>query len=130
LSLPDLPQRMGGLLQGEAHGQGDVPRLRARVQDDRRGSGQVTRVDHACGVAHRSYMTLARCEWPRHEWITGDGAFALLAWCRVLTITLWDTYWSAFRASVPIDPRTGTGCGGKCHGAHQIVHIRTVVVAA
>jgi hypothetical protein len=83
-----------------------------------------------CTVAHRSYRAAALCKYPKAVWITGDGPYALLAWCRALTVTLHATYWDALRASMPIDPRTGTGCGGKCHGAHEIVRLAKMEKAA
>ena len=43
-------------------------------------------------MANKSWRAEARRRWGKEaEWITGNGQFALLAWCRVLTVTLWPT---------------------------------------
>lgn len=78
--------------------------------------------NHYCERQHRSYRALAGCIWKRSRpaWITGEGPFALLAWCRVLTITLHPTEAAARQAKARID---ATGCGGFCSNRHEIVRI-------
>ena len=65
---------------------------------------------------------MAKCVWPRAAWIEGDGGFALLARCGVLTVTLWPTPEEAEKAKAMIDH---AGCGGHCRGApgHEIVEL-------
>ena len=54
-------------------------------------------------------------------WITGDGQFALLAPCRVLTVTLWKTRDEAEKSKEGID---NLKCGGQCFpGLHRIVDL-------
>lgn len=43
---------------------------------------------HYCTKKHRSFSTAAKCLWPKAHWITGEGSYALLARCNVLTVTL------------------------------------------
>ena len=65
----------------------------------------------------------AKRRWGREaEWIQGDGQFALLAKCRVLTVTLWSTRTEAEKSKEEIDR---TACGGGCFGAsaHEIVDL-------
>jgi hypothetical protein len=73
---------------------------------------------HYCHRNHRNYRTLARCLWPRAEWIAGDGPYATLARCRVLTVELHTTEDTARKSLARID---GTGCGGRCYGDHELI---------
>ena len=66
----------------------------------------------------RYYGKLADRRWKHAEWITGNGRFALLAHCRVLTVTLWKTIGEAEMAKQRIDE---TACGGACIGMHEII---------
>jgi hypothetical protein len=76
---------------------------------------------HTCGKSHRAYQGVAKCRWGRRaEWIDGEGPFAVLARCRVLTITLWPTLQEAKDAKAEIDD---TGCGGMCSNRHEIVNL-------
>ena len=75
---------------------------------------------HYCERKHRTYRTLAKCIWPRAVWVVGEGPFALLAWCRDLTVTLhWD-YDGAVEAKRLID---SDACGGRCTNRHEIVKL-------
>jgi hypothetical protein len=67
-----------------------------------------------------SWQAKARKRWGRKaDWIQGDGPFAVLAPCRVLTVTLWDTRAGAEEAKKSIDK---AGCGGKCNPRqHKII---------
>jgi hypothetical protein len=68
----------------------------------------------------KDWHLVAKKRWPKAEWIEGIGQYALLAWCRVLSITLWDTLEIAERAKKGIDE---TGCGGECCNKHEIVDL-------
>jgi hypothetical protein len=75
------------------------------------------------GTRHRSWRRVAGCRWRRACWIVGNPpaegpCFALLAWCRVLTVTLWETWAEAEAALADIDRGR---CGGQCHRDHEIV---------
>lgn len=75
---------------------------------------------HRCSKTHRKYLAMAKCIWPRAEWISGNGPYALLARCRVLTVTLHQEEDSALRYKAMID---STGCGGMCVQDHEIVRL-------
>jgi len=56
------------------------------------------------------------------EWIKGSGPFALVAPCRALTVTLWDSEERAEEERLLINR---TGCGGKCNWSlHAIIDLR------
>ena len=66
-----------------------------------------------------SWQAKARKWWRKADWIQGDGPFAVLAPCRVLTVTLWETRAGAEEAKKSIDK---AGCGGKCNPwQHKII---------
>ena len=80
---------------------------------------------HNCERSHRTYLTFAKCVFPRAIWIEGEGPWAVLAWCgrgptrsTTLTVTLWATGPEANEALGPID---SSGCGGGCTGRHEII---------
>ena len=75
---------------------------------------------HRCDRRHRSEATFIKCAIPKLEWVSGSGPYAVVAWCRVPTVTLWESYSEALRAKHAIDWRA---CGGKCSRKHQIVRI-------
>jgi len=75
---------------------------------------------HYCDRSHRSYRTWARCVWRRAEWVVGDGPYATVAYCRVLTVELHQTLEDAQAALELIDT---TACGGRCHGNHELIVI-------
>lgn len=70
-----------------------------------------------CGRNHRAVRTLLKCRFPRAAWIAGDGEIALLAWCKVLTISLHEHLDDAEMNKAFIDR---TGCGSRCHRDHRI----------
>ena len=113
-------------------------RTRHRGAKDSKDSGEVVvypriRVlSHRDGWAdcparrHKDLRTLALCifDWGRMpedkaEWVVGEGEWATLAWCRVLTVTLWPTFEKAASALATIEG----GCGGYCHQDHEIVRL-------
>jgi hypothetical protein len=72
-------------------------------------------------MANKSWRAEAQKRWGKEaESIHGDGQFALLAWCRVLTVTLWQTREEAEEQKKFIDR---TGCGGFCSGDHEIIDL-------
>jgi len=68
-------------------------------------------------------QTIATRRWGRTAaWISGDGPVALLAPCRVLTVTLWPTREEALKRKALID---SSGWGGVCwRSRHTIVDLR------
>jgi hypothetical protein len=75
---------------------------------------------HYCERQHRHYRTTAVCLWPRAIWITGEGPYATLAWCRVLTVALHQDIDTAREAQAFIDKYA---CGGQCYRRHEIIHL-------
>jgi hypothetical protein len=75
---------------------------------------------HNCTANHRTHRAMAKCIWKRAEWITGDGPYALLAHCRVLTVTLHQRPETAEAGRQTIDE---TACGGACYGKHEIIQL-------
>lgn len=71
---------------------------------------------------HSDRASVAECRIPDAAWISGSGEWALIAWCRVPTVTLWDTRDEAETAMRLID---ATGCGGNCGRVHEIARVRT-----
>lgn len=69
---------------------------------------------------HRTYRAVARCVWPRAYWIDGEGAWASLAHCNVLTVELHRTRAKAEQARRFIDD---VGCGGRCCRDHEVVRL-------
>jgi hypothetical protein len=63
----------------------------------------------------------ARRRWPSAEWIEGDGPIALVAYCRHLTVTLWQNSDDANGEKKLIDD---TGCGGRCGRRHEAIDLR------
>lgn len=59
--------------------------------------------------------------WPRAEWIAGEGRYALVAPCRVTTVTLYQSLDEATLEKERIDIM---GCGGVCNPErHRIVKL-------
>lgn len=73
----------------------------------------------------QSYSARARARWSDAEWVTGNGRFASLAHCRVLTVALYESEDAALKAKKWIDR---CGCGGFCTGDHEIVDLDKVRV--
>ena len=64
--------------------------------------------------------TTAKRRFPNAAWITGNGPWASLAYCKVLTVCLYATREQAHAARAFIDQ---TGCGGGCYGDHRVINI-------
>lgn len=75
---------------------------------------------HNCTAKHRTYLATAKCMWLRAEWVAGEGPYALLAHCRVLTVTLYKNAEAAEKQKKTIDT---TACGGMCNSRHEIIQI-------
>jgi hypothetical protein len=75
---------------------------------------------HGCSSRHRTWNKVAECIWPRSVWVTGEGRYAVLAWCRSLTVTLWESPAEAENAKQFIDK---LACGGMCSRDHEIVEL-------
>lgn len=71
-----------------------------------------------------NYRTTAKKRWPDAEWISGDGPYASLAHCNVLTVQLHTTRTGAERAISFIDR---IGCGGACSRDHDLVVLETEI---
>jgi hypothetical protein len=82
---------------------------------------------HHCTRRHRKFETVAKCVWPNAEWIDGDGPYAVLAYCRVLTITLHHDLTSAEQSLQTINE---SACGGRCSGSHRIVRLADDLAAS
>ena len=81
---------------------------------------------HYCDRNHRNHHTLARCIWPRAEWVSGDGPYATVAHCRVLTVELHETREAATKALTAIDRHA---CGGRCYGQHELILLQPEAVS-
>lgn len=75
---------------------------------------------HYCQRRHRSHRTTAQRLWPRARWIKGDGSYALLAHCDVLTIALYASGADAIRAKAALDEH---GCGSRCVADHDLIRM-------
>lgn len=67
-----------------------------------------------------AYKNKAVRRWRQAVWITGNGRYALLAHCDVLTITLWDTLEAAINSKEAID---NYACGHACYKNHEIIDL-------
>ncbi len=73
---------------------------------------------HRCHRHHRTHQTLAECRWPEAAWIVGDGPYAVLAHCDMLSVVLHDTPEAAHTALARLDERR---CCRACDGRHELV---------
>lgn len=69
-----------------------------------------------CKVAHRKYEVMAKCLWPRAVWVTGDGKYALVAYCGQVSVTLWGTHPKALSEMEGLRL-----CGHACTGNHRVI---------
>ena len=75
-------------------------------------------------MTNMTWYTKARKKWGRKaECIEGEGRYALLARCRVLTITLCQTRAEAEQREIFIDE---IGCGRLCTKKHEIIDLTVV----
>lgn len=75
---------------------------------------------HKCRAQHRTERTFLGCAIPRAAWIVGHGPYALIAWCSVPTISLFEALDAAESKKSFID---ATRCGGRCANHHEIVRV-------
>ena len=80
---------------------------------------------HYCGSAHRYYRTAAACIWRKALWISGDGPYALLAWCGDLTISLHPT---RARAEATMIGLADKACGSRCYNEHELIILTPAVL--
>jgi hypothetical protein len=73
------------------------------------------------------YTNFAKRLAPAAEWITGDGAYAVIARCRYITVALYETRREAEFAEAFIGR---IGCGGGCRKNHSVVYLGTKPRAA
>ena len=68
------------------------------------------------------FRPVAEKKWRDAEWIAGNGQYALISQCNVLTITLWADLAIAKACKELIDKTT---CGAMCCGTlgHEIVDL-------
>ena len=75
---------------------------------------------HPCDRVHRTFQTLAECCWPHAAWVAGDGPWAVLAHCDMLSVTLCGTREAARAQRARIDE---VPCCRDCDGRHEIVEL-------
>lgn len=69
-----------------------------------------------CQRRHRSWRAFARCYFRGAAWVTGDGPFACISYCKAPTVTLWPTHEEATDAKDFIDR---IACGGFCRRGYD-----------
>lgn len=75
-------------------------------------------------MTRSKWQSKAHKRWGKKaEWIQGDGPFAVLAHCRVLTVTLHATKGEADDSKAFIDR---LACGGLCTRNHEIIDLTLV----
>lgn len=79
---------------------------------------------HNCGVNHREWPTVARCQFPKAALIAGNGQHALVSHCGPQTVTLYeDPHIPAMYAH--------TRCGApRCHYKHEALTIHRGILQA
>jgi hypothetical protein len=77
---------------------------------------------HNCSRVHRTHRALAECMFRRQRpwWVSGQGEYATLSYCRGLTVALWRTLAEAQDALSLID---GDACGGACRNNHALIRL-------
>lgn len=71
---------------------------------------------HNCPRTHSTFRSLARCVWPKAQWVLGDGPYATVRGCEGLTVLLHPTLEDARHAFGKIHtfPSRG-GCDSRKH---------------
>lgn len=77
-----------------------------------------TTTAHRCRRRHRTHQTLAECCWPDAAWVVGDGPYAVLAHCDMLSVTLHDSRQAALATLARVDELR---CCRTCEGRHELV---------
>lgn len=76
--------------------------------------------NHRCSKQHRTPTTFIKCALPTLSWVAGVGDYAVVAWCRVPTVTLWPT---PTLAESSLRELNALRCGGRCTGRHEVIQI-------
>lgn len=76
--------------------------------------------NHNCSRRHKSTRTFLKCAIPNNAWVAGQGHIAVIAWCRIPTVTLWANLEDALQSKSMIDD---TACGGRCIRHHELVQV-------
>lgn len=76
---------------------------------------------HRCEKRHRTARTFMKCAIRRAAWVQGEGPYALIAWCGVPTVTLYESRELAEFFEEQIDRYA---CGHLCKGDHIIVRVK------
>ena len=66
------------------------------------------------------YRKIAKKRWPKVVWIEGQGKYALVGYCRHVSITLHTTEKEAKSARRRIND---IGCGEMCNNNHSIIKL-------
>lgn len=79
-----------------------------------------TYTQHECTAKHRTYTKFIECAIGRRRlaWVTGEGEYALIAWCDVPTVSLYSEVADALKQMHLID---STACGHACVQRHEVV---------
>lgn len=80
-------------------------------------------IPHGCGRTHHCWQSLAECTWPEAAFVTGEGPFALVARCGMVSVALYATAAEARRRWKRMDT---VGCGRGCVHHHDVVHLDQV----
>jgi len=75
-------------------------------------------IPHGCGRTHHCWQAVAECTWPDAAFVTGDGPFALVARCDMVSIALYETAHEVQRRWKRMDT---IGCGRRCEHRHEVV---------
>lgn len=84
-------------------------------------------VPHGCGRTHHGYQSLAECCWPDAAYVTGDGPYALVATCEMVSVALYDSESEARRRRSRLDT---VGCGRGCERHHDLFDLAQAVSSA
>lgn len=76
--------------------------------------------NHRCSRQHREAGTFLKCALPTLAWVQGAGVYAVIAWCKVPTVTLWPTPTLAGSALRELN---AIRCGGRCTNRHEVIRV-------
>ncbi len=66
------------------------------------------------------YRAIARKRWPKIVWSEGAGKYALVVYCRNMSVSLYNAEIKAIRAKRRIND---IGCGEMCNNNHSIINL-------
>lgn len=98
-------------------------------KEDRMGGILSGNYHTKCGKSHRTIAAAAKCCWPKHVWVQGDGPYATVSYCvqnrsryaGYASVMLHQTEADALKAMEGID---AGGCGGVCTRMHEVFVLR------